>query len=85
MAHGETAAPAAGGHGAAPEPPEGYGVLPQEALVRDIVTDEITDSSAGELVSVKGRRALKEHILEKLHEETDVHADDVLFTDVTVQ
>jgi flagellar FliL protein len=76
---------AAAGHGAAPEPPEGYGTLPQEALVRDIVTDEITATSAAELTSGKGRRELKAHILEKLHEETDVHADDVLFTDVTVQ
>ena len=85
MAHGETAAPAAGGHAAAAEPPEGYGALPQEALVRDIVTDEITDVSAAELTSGKGRRELKKHILEKLHADTDVHADDVLFTDVTVQ
>ncbi|MEZ5120040.1 MAG: flagellar basal body-associated FliL family protein [Solirubrobacterales bacterium] len=68
-----------------PSPPEGYGSLPQEALVRDIVTDEITDVSAGELVSDKGRRELKRHILDKLRAETDVHADDVLFTDVTVQ
>lgn len=85
MAADAHATAAGEGHGAAPEPPEGYGSLPQEALVRDIVTDEITDVSAGELVSDKGRRELKRHILDKLRAETDVHADDVLFTDVTVQ
>jgi len=85
MAHGATTVAAAGGHGAAAEPPEGYGTLPQEALVRDIVTDEITDVSASELTSGRGRRELKKHILDELHKQTDVHADDVLFTDVTVQ
>ena len=36
--------PAAAEGGAAP--PTGYGVLPQEAVVRDIVTDVVTDASA---------------------------------------
>ena len=40
--HGFTAAPAAGGHGAGTEAPEGYGVLTQEPLVRAIVTDVLT-------------------------------------------
>lgn len=79
----ETAA--AGGPEAAAAPPEGYGSLPQEALVRDIVTDEITDVSGGELTSRSGRQKLKREILEQLHQQTDVEADDVLFTDVAVQ
>jgi len=84
--HGFTSAPEAGGHGAAPaKPPEGFGVLPQEAVVRDIVTDEITDTPARELTSGKGRKKLKKHILERLHKETDVKVEDVLFTDVAVQ
>ena len=33
---------AAGGHGA-PTPPEGYGAEPQEAVIRDIITNELTD------------------------------------------
>ena len=40
---GFLAAPAGAAEGAA-APPTGYGVLPQEAVVRDIVTDVVTDS-----------------------------------------
>src|ERR1700754_2974196 len=40
--HAQLTAPAAGGHGAAADPPEGYGTLEQEAVVRDIVTDEVS-------------------------------------------
>lgn len=84
--HGFSAAAAGGGHGGAPAaPPDGFGVLPQEAVVRDIVTDELTGSVPDDLTTVKGRKKLKEHILERLHKETDVEAQDVLFTDVAVQ
>jgi flagellar basal body-associated protein FliL len=75
----------AGGHGAAPTPPEGYGAMAQEGVVRAIITDEVTNSHDEDLISAKGRKHLQEEILEKIHEETDVHADEVLFTDVTVQ
>jgi flagellar FliL protein len=85
MAPGAETVAAAGGHGAETEPPEGYGTLPQEALVRDIVTDELTDLSGGELTSRTGRRKIKRDILEQLHQQTDVEAHDVLFTDVAVQ
>jgi flagellar FliL protein len=70
---------------AAPEPPEGYGPLPQEALVRDIVTDQLSSASGDELTSPKGREKVKHHILEEIHKRTDVHATEVLFTDVAVQ
>jgi flagellar protein FliL len=83
--HGFTAAPAAGGHEAGAEPPEGYGVLPQEAVVRDIVTDVVTDASAGELTRRKGREEIKHSILKRLKAETDVKVHDVLLTDVAVQ
>jgi flagellar basal body-associated protein FliL len=76
---------AAGGHGAAPTPPEGYGAMAQEGVIRAIITDEITNAEDQELVGRKGRKHLQEEILHRIHEETDVHADDVLFTDVTVQ
>ena len=85
MKPGAHAAPAAGGHEGAAEPPEGYGALPQEAVVRDIVTDEVTEVSGRDLTSDKGREKLKKEILERIHKETDVHADSILFTDVTVQ
>lgn len=85
MEAGAHTAAAGGGHGAAVEPPEGYGSLPQEAVVRDIVTDEITEVGGHELTSEKGRDKLKKEILERVHKQTDVHAESVLFTDVTVQ
>jgi len=81
---GFVAAPA----GAAEEggaPPTGYGVLPQEAVVRDIVTDVVTDESANALTSRKGRETIKKEILKRLKAQTDVKAHEVLLTDVAVQ
>ena len=66
-------------------PPEGFGPLEQEAVVRDVITDTVTDASSKQLVSRKGRNALKEHVLKRLRAETDVKVNDVLFTDVAVQ
>ncbi len=66
-------------------PPEGFGLLPQEAVVRDVITDTITDASSKQLVSRKGRHALKLKVLKSLREKTDVKVNDVLFTDVAVQ
>jgi flagellar basal body-associated protein FliL len=77
-------AAAAGGHGG-PAPPEGYGAMSQEAIVRAIVTDELTGKPAEELEDAKKRDKVREHIVERIHKETDVHADDILFPDLTVQ
>ena len=75
---------AAGGHGGA-VPPEGYGAMSQEAVVRAIVTDELTGRPADDLEDARKRDKVLEHILERLHKETDVEADAVLFPDLTVQ
>jgi flagellar FliL protein len=75
---------AAGGHGA-PVPPEGYGNEPQEAVVRDIITDELTDASDQDLIDRHGREKIKERILKSIKKHTDVHVEEVLFPDVTVQ
>jgi flagellar basal body-associated protein FliL len=75
----------AGAHGAAPTPPEGYGAMAQEGIVRSIITDVVTDAEDRDLIGRKGRNELQEKVLEKIHETTDVHADKVVFTDVTVQ
>jgi flagellar basal body-associated protein FliL len=77
-------AAAAGGHGA-PAPPEGYGPMAQEGIVRAIITDAFTGASAGDLEDTKKRDRLRHEILEKIHKQTDVHADDILFPDLTVQ
>jgi flagellar FliL protein len=84
--HGSGVPAESGGHGAAaPKPPEGYGPLPQEAAVRDIVTDTLTDVADGELTNGRGRNELKERILKRVKQGTDVPIHEVLFTDVSVQ
>jgi flagellar basal body-associated protein FliL len=50
-----------------------------------VITDVITDSSSSQLVSRKGRNALKAKVLKGLRARTDVKVKDVLFTDVAVQ
>ena len=85
LSPGELAAAAGGGHGGATKPPEGYGALPQEPLVRDIITDVLTSGDPDALINGKGRRKLKKKILQSIHKKTDVHAEQVLFTDVAVQ
>jgi flagellar FliL protein len=84
LKEGYVAAPAAGGEAAA-APPTGYGVMPQEAVVRSIITDALTDSSAAKLQKEKTRRRLQEEILKRIGAQTDVKVDDVLFTDVAIQ
>jgi flagellar FliL protein len=75
---------AAGGHGA-PTPPEGYGAMSQEAAIRSIITDELTGMAADALEDARERDKLRKEILHRIREETDVHADNILFPDMTVQ
>ena len=82
------AAEAAGGHGGghgAPTPPEGYGTEPQEAIVRDLITDTLTDAADHDLIGREGREKVKKKILKAIKKNTDVHVEEVLFPDVTVQ
>src|SRR3954451_4640744 len=46
----DDSAVAAGGHEAAAKPPEGFGTMPQEAVVRDFVTDALTNAHDNELI-----------------------------------
>ena len=85
LAHDDTSTVAAGGHGAAPTPPEGYGAMGQEGVVRDVITDVLTDAKDKELIEGEGRHHLKEEILKDLKKHTDVKVEHVLFSDVTVQ
>ncbi|MCW3015785.1 MAG: flagellar basal body-associated FliL family protein [Solirubrobacterales bacterium] len=82
--HGFASAPAAG-HAAPVAPPEGYGVLAQEAVVRDIVTDVVTNAKARDLTTRVGREKLKGRILKRVHTSTDVEAEEILLTDIAVQ
>ncbi len=78
------ALPAAGGHGAA-TPPEGYGALEQEAAVRAVITDTVTDHDANDLTNRKRRQKLRKEILKEILAHTDVKPHEVLFTDMAVQ
>jgi len=83
LEHGEPTAAAEGGHAAAP--PEGWGTLPQEAVIRGLVTDTLTGIKASKLVEPEGREKLKVKLMKKIKKHSDVHVEDVLFTDVAVQ
>lgn len=85
LAHDDPGLAPAGGHGAAAAPPDGYGPHPQEAAVRDVITDTVTDAPAGALIKNEKREALKKRIKKAIKSHTDVHVEDVLFTDVAVQ
>jgi flagellar protein FliL len=84
LAHDDTSTAPAGGHEAA-SPPEGYGAMSQEAVVRAIITDDLTDAPAAQVIDRKGREKLQEEILKDLKKKTDVKVEEVLFPDVTVQ
>ena len=83
LKHGEPTAAAEGGHAA--EPPEGWGTLPQEAVIRGLVTDTLTGIKADKLVEAEGREKLKVKLKKKIKKHSDVHVEDILFTDVAVQ
>ena len=86
LAHDDTSTVAAGGgHGAAPTPPEGYGAMAQEGVVRDVITDVLTDAEDKELIESEGRHHLKEKILKGIKKYTDVKVEHVIFSDITVQ
>jgi flagellar FliL protein len=84
LAHDDTSTAPAGGHSAA-TPPEGYGVMSQEAVVRAVITDDLTNAKANEVIDREGREHLQEKILKDLKKKTDVKVEEVLFPDVTVQ
>jgi flagellar basal body-associated protein FliL len=67
------------------QPPDGYGTLPQEPVVRDVITNDLTNASANDLVNKTKRAELKKEILLDIKKHTDVELDDVILTDVAVQ
>jgi hypothetical protein len=73
-----------GGEGAA-TPPEGFGTLEQEPLVRQIVTDNLTGVPAGALTSRKQRHHFQVRIRKEVDKTTDVKVKGIVFTDLVVQ
>ncbi len=63
----------------------GPGTLPEEPLVREIITDTVTNASGETLISAAGRRAIKGQILHAIDQQTDVKVEAVLIPDLTVQ
>ena len=61
------------------------GTLPEEAVIRAIITDLITNETSKNLVSPSGRDGLQAQILSKIKTTTDVKVSQVFFTDVAVQ
>lgn len=73
-----------GGEGAA-VPPEGFGTLEQEPLVRQIVTDTLTGVPAAELTSRRRRHDFQERIRKAVDRTTDVKTKRIVFSDLVVQ
>ncbi len=73
------------GEGGGAPPPDGFGTLPQEAAVRDVVTDVLTGQSGDTLISPRGREQVKAEILGGIRARTDVRVNEILLPDVAVQ
>ena len=85
LAHDDTSTVApGGGHGGA-TPPDGYGPMLQEGVVRDVITDVLTGVDDKDLVQAKGREHIKEAILKGVKKHTDVKAEHVVLADLIVQ
>jgi len=63
----------------------GIGTLPEEAAVRAIVTNIVTDQNEAALVTASGRAGIEHQILAAIGSQTDVKVTEVLFPDVAVQ
>jgi flagellar FliL protein len=71
--------------GAAASSESTVGTLPEEPLVREIITNSITNDSGEQLISTAGRTTIKHDILAGIRSQTDVKVEDVVFPDLTVQ
>lgn len=85
LAPGQSDGASATGGGASSGGEEAQGTLPEEALVRSIVTNVVTDKPEGLLVAEGGRNAIRQEILRDIEKQTDVKVESVLFPDLTVQ
>ena len=71
---------------APPAPAEGTPpTLPQNAVIRATITDELTGIGMNELIDRKSRHALVSELDKALQERTDEPIEQVLLTDVAVQ
>jgi flagellar basal body-associated protein FliL len=82
--HSQPTAPETG-HEAPAKPPEGFGTLEQEAVIRDIIVDEVSGVASDELIKRKLRARLKKALLKQIKAHSDVKVHEVLLTDIAVQ
>lgn len=61
------------------------GTLPEEPLVREIVTNAVTGQNGETLIASHGRDAVRRQILHAIQHQTDVKVEAVLIPDLTVQ
>jgi hypothetical protein len=71
--------------GAASSGEGAVGTLPEEAVIREIVTNTVTGMSGDALISDAGRRTLRQRILSAIRAQTDIKLEAVLIPDFTVQ
>ncbi|HEY2767738.1 MAG TPA: flagellar basal body-associated FliL family protein [Solirubrobacteraceae bacterium] len=64
---------------------EGAGTLPEEPLIREIVTNTVTGQSGTSLTNGQSRNSIRHHILESIRHQTDVKVESVIFPELTVQ
>ena len=83
LAPGQSNGAAAGASASSSE--SSAGTLPEEPVIREIVTNLVTNQTGEALVSASGRRAVQRRILVAIKGQTDVKVDAVLFPDLTVQ
>lgn len=83
LAPGQSSGAAAAG-GSSPSE-GGVGTLPEEAVIRDIVTNLMTNENSTTLSEDNGRNKVKHEILDAIRQQTDVKVERVLFPDLTVQ
>jgi flagellar basal body-associated protein FliL len=61
------------------------GTLPEEAMIRDLIVNILTNQNSSALIDATQREKLKHKILTAILSTTDVKVTGVLFTDVAVQ
>lgn len=83
LAPGQSDGAAAGAASSGSE--SSVGTLPEEAVVREIVTNLVTNMNGETLISEQGRAALKHQILLAIIKQTDLKVEAVLIPELTVQ
>jgi|SRR5579859_2644198 flagellar basal body-associated protein FliL len=63
----------------------GIGTLPEEAVIRSIITRTVTGVNGDVLTSASGSAELEQQILQEIKSQTDVKVDQIYFTDMAVQ